>query len=602
MPAAPKIESRDLNLNDLFKDFYSVPDFQREYVWQPENVRKLLDDITDEFGIEGGKAKTPDEEYFIGSIVVFRHGETGKYELIDGQQRLTTCYLVFCVLRDQLEQLKTRSEKLEQMLFGTQANPYTGEDEHLYRLDLQYEDSDRVLEVIGGGKVKVSDIKATTASVAHLIEAHKAIDEFLSEIFQNNPVDLKAFFAMFINRVKLIRIVTPNLSHALKIFETINDRGVGLNAMDLLKNLLFMRVNATQYAELKSRWKDLISLLDKAKEKPLRFLRYFVLSHYEVELPRGELREDQIYAWFQDNTAQTGIDRDPIGFLNELVASARAYAQFADGKNINGLPVQSLANIAALSNRARQHFIMLLAGRNLPDDVFEVLSSQLENLYFCYIITREPTKSFERIFGKWSPLVRATRDQDGMKRFVTEQIVPDLQRRVSGFDFAFDELSLNRVQKYRVRYILAKMVDYVERSAGRTPASMHDLFASSKIEIEHILPEETLLLQGIDGSVVKSAIQKLGNLTLLEKTINASIQNADFDTKRKAYPTSVFLLTQSIAGIPVMGKNTEFNRGVASLQSFDMWNIQTIDTRQKMLRRLARQIWLPLIPETDKDR
>lgn len=49
MHTAPKIESRDLSLTDLFKDFYSVPDFQREYVWEEENVEKLLEDIFDEF-------------------------------------------------------------------------------------------------------------------------------------------------------------------------------------------------------------------------------------------------------------------------------------------------------------------------------------------------------------------------------------------------------------------------------------------------------------------------------------------------------------------------------------------------------------------------
>src|SRR5689334_10139392 len=69
LSTAPKIESEDLNLNKLFQDFYSVPDYQREYVWEPENVEALLKDVCDEFYDEGNRLN-PGPEYFIGSIVV----------------------------------------------------------------------------------------------------------------------------------------------------------------------------------------------------------------------------------------------------------------------------------------------------------------------------------------------------------------------------------------------------------------------------------------------------------------------------------------------------------------------------------------------------
>ena len=87
-----RIESNHLNLADVFKDFYSVPDFQREYVWEPEHVERLLQDAYDEFYDEHAHL-TPAAEYFIGSIVACP-GSDGTLQLIDGQQRLTTCYLV----------------------------------------------------------------------------------------------------------------------------------------------------------------------------------------------------------------------------------------------------------------------------------------------------------------------------------------------------------------------------------------------------------------------------------------------------------------------------------------------------------------------------
>jgi uncharacterized protein with ParB-like and HNH nuclease domain len=60
-PTAPRIESNDLNLADLFKDFYAVPDFQREYVWEPEHVERLLQDVYDEFYDEQGRLQLVSE-------------------------------------------------------------------------------------------------------------------------------------------------------------------------------------------------------------------------------------------------------------------------------------------------------------------------------------------------------------------------------------------------------------------------------------------------------------------------------------------------------------------------------------------------------------
>ncbi len=68
--------------------------------------------------------------------------------------------------------------------------------------------------------------------------------------------------------MKLIRIITPDITHALKVFETVNDRGVGLNAMDLLKNLLFMKASADSFEQLKKRWRDLVDTLELSREKP----------------------------------------------------------------------------------------------------------------------------------------------------------------------------------------------------------------------------------------------------------------------------------------------------------------------------------------------
>ena len=187
--AAPKIESSDLSLGDLFKDFYSVPDFQREYVWEEENVEKLLEDVYDELYVPNGQL-TEGPEYFIGSIVACPDGK-GTFQLIDGQQRLTTIYLALCAIRDHLVELGESSpEVLKGYIKSVSTDPRTGDDVPRYRLALQYEDSHGVLERIAEATAPVSSIPKPTASVGHIVTAYQTIRQFLASNFDSNAMML----------------------------------------------------------------------------------------------------------------------------------------------------------------------------------------------------------------------------------------------------------------------------------------------------------------------------------------------------------------------------------------------------------------------------
>ena len=274
-----KIESNDLAIAQIFKDFYAVPDFQREYVWDREHVEKLLEDVLDEFYDEDARL-IEGPEYFLGSIVSCRD-HAGIFQLIDGQQRMTTIYLVLCAARDALRDVADKPTRvLEAQISDAYSDPKTGEDLERHRLTLQYEDSGGILEKLVRADQPVSDLPETTESVRKILAAYRTIREFFSVNLRDEPAEIKKFLVAFTGRIKLIRILTPTITNALKVFETINDRGVGLNAMDLLKNLLFMKTSSEDYPKLKDRWKTLIDVLDDCGEKPLRFLRYYIMSHY----------------------------------------------------------------------------------------------------------------------------------------------------------------------------------------------------------------------------------------------------------------------------------------------------------------------------------
>lgn len=595
MSTTPKIESADLSISTLFNDFYVVPDFQREYVWEERNVEQFLDDILEELSDNHGDINTGDAEYFIGSIVGCKDG-TGALQLIDGQQRLTTIYLVLCVIRDRLVRLGSGvPSTLNKQIADSRIDPKSGEDLPSYRLSLQYKDSDGVLEKIARGGQQFVNLRSNTVSVKHILDAYETIDTFLNSAFETDIAKLKSFFAAFTLRVKLIRILTPNLAHALKVFETINDRGVGLNAMDLLKNLLFMNTETKQHDELKGKWKLLIDTLSDCGEKPLRFLRYFIMSRYPMERGRDVIREDEIYNWLSDNQSKTGIAADPMSFVDELVANGYAYAHFASSKNVNGSPNRFLSNITSLSGAARQHFVLLLAGMHLPDNVFDELSRQLENLYFCYLITREPTKNFETKFTKWSDELREINDHNGLNDFIAKWFTPDRLARSNAFDFAFRELSQDKLPKYRQRYVLAKLTQYVDQEAfGNLAAYPLQRYLDSSVHIEHILPQTPsfqVTTEFDKADEYRSYVIKFGNLTLLEKTINTAVSNDVYAEKCPGYLQSMFLLTKSLVERPQIGQNTQLNRATAELKQFTSWQSTDIESRQEILMKLARRTW-----------
>lgn len=86
------IKYNDHSISSAFKDHYIVPDYQREYVWTDEQVEQLMADLLDAYNTDNKKA------YFLGTIVTYDSGS--QFELIDGQQRLTT--FLFCYVQSKI--------------------------------------------------------------------------------------------------------------------------------------------------------------------------------------------------------------------------------------------------------------------------------------------------------------------------------------------------------------------------------------------------------------------------------------------------------------------------------------------------------------------
>lgn len=96
-----KIEDHKYTIEEAFREcFYIVPDYQREYVWTEKEVQQLLQDIDEEFDVGDRR------EYFIGTVLVSPTQQKSHFEVIDGQQCLTTFFLLLCAMRQRFQRLR----------------------------------------------------------------------------------------------------------------------------------------------------------------------------------------------------------------------------------------------------------------------------------------------------------------------------------------------------------------------------------------------------------------------------------------------------------------------------------------------------------------
>lgn len=599
-----RIENHKYSIEEAFREcFYIVPDYQREYVWTDKEVQQLLDDIDEQ--IDGDSKR----EYFIGTILVSPADQKNHYEVIDGQQRLTTFFLLLCALRKLFH-----GEQQQQTVNGLISTSYTDSDGEIrtsLKLEPRYENAGEVMTKLVEldpdpqtfrAEIQAAGIK-TFGSLENLVTAYSTLYRYLRDTY-DNPQKLRKYWGFLANNVIFIQIST-DISSALKIFETINERGLGLDSMDLLKNLLFTQVRQDDFIRLKDEWKKITAPLEKAREKPLRFLRYFLMANYVVKNSRGDavIREDELYSWFVDkeNANLCDYKNKPFEFVRKVIRNVEHYLAFSQGKGNDGKDNAAMGRLKSLAGGAFSlHYVLLLAAANFATELFDYFVTQLESFLFYYIFTKSPTKDLERDFSSWADELRAiagTADPAEQRRALNTFIADHFERRMAGkaqeLTDALKRLSLHSMQQYRIRYLLARLAQHVDAAYGTdTP------FATFlKLEIEHILPDtpEPELLDkwtaDTKGADYESYKNRLGNLTLLEKPINIVASNNFYVQKTPEYKKSNTYFTRSLVELVRVGKNSSITRINGKLKAFSAWNAVSIDERHDMLIALARDIW-----------
>lgn len=593
-----KIDAQVKSIEKLKDYFFLVPDYQREYVWKADDqVEQFLTDIDNEYDENADQQ----ESYFIGSIIIVKN--KNKYDVIDGQQRLTTITLTLCAIRDLLSNQeltdlqKNHLSTVNNLLYSFDLDT----EKHLLRLELQYEESKNFLDTL---ILKEKYEGENTASIQKMRAAYNQIYNYLENILQKGVPALTKFARYFMSKIDLVLIESEDIGSALKIFETINQRGASLNAMDLVKNLLFRQANESQFSTIKETWKKINEALLRCgeDENPLRFLRYFMMARYH----NGILREDDIYNWIITKAGKAILkyETHPIELVKEIESMAQRYADLVNATKrlSDGSDYPHVTNIGFINKyKARQHLIMLLAlSKQADKTAIDYLAQQIESFYFITNTVGILGKSNEHSFANWVVSFRGKTTIEEIQQAVEKTIVPYVLERLDNLKFKFLNIRHDGYNpQYRQRFILGQLENQARTQAGLSEFNFKQI---GQLEIEHIFPQtpkdNVLPEEFLDKAEYNNTIYKLGNVTLLESVINQAINKMNdlttnwFEQKQQEYAKSNLLTVNLLDHEYNIGKQTAITRFKDDKNYiFANWSKQAIIDRQQILLDLALDVW-----------
>lgn len=539
---------------------YVVPKFQRDYSWDVEQWEELWEDLTQKHSDEI-------EEHYMGYLVL---SETEKrvFEVIDGQQRLTTITIVILaalkILQDfiergvETEDNKQRFRALHQTYIGF-TDPVSLATQPKLTLNRNNDQYFRHY-ICALEKPPVRNIKASERLLG------KALNFFVAELGKLNftsGLSIAQFIDDMVDRLIFTTITVSNELNAYKVFETLNARGVKLSTPDLLKNYLFSVIDKEkgmdvhQIRELDERWEEISVQLGKND-----FSR-FVFAEWNS---RNSLTpKSAIFKKLRKEINQPATAFAYLKSLREAVEIYSALHDAGDGfwRSHDKKSAESLATLE-MFNIVQPHGVLMAAYKHFSAEEFTKILGYIEVISIRYnVIGRKSPNLQERVYNQLACAIsnKQVKNLQAVKNGLKEIYPPD-----EDFLYDFSHKDMPTAQSERkVRFILARLEEQLNGGV-----SVDD----SSLTLEHILPvnpsEEWL--QHFDSTQIDECVNMLGNTTLLSLADNKKLKNVAFSEKLSVFKKSPLKVTSQCA-------------------EYDQWNRDNIAKRQKWLAELAVKRW-----------
>lgn len=507
-----KINVESSYIKDIFSKWYRIPNYQRPYVWGKDQIFELLDDITTAY------QKDKNSEYFLGSLVLQDRDNPDfpEFDVLDGQQRLTTLFLITAVIRD-LTTDKKRKNTCQESIFQEKND----DDNIPERLRIVFDIRDEVKQFVDdyiksenstlSGKIKeIANDKNQNKSVYNMANAILYIRDYFNE-HQN----IDDFFPFLRNKVILICVSTKSLDDAFKLFTVLNNRGVKLRGADILKS-------------------DNLSLIDDAKENDKYaknweemedyFGEYFdeFLSHIQSIITKEKARLNLLEEFNKNIFKKNKLNKGKEFF--DFVKKYKNHYEylFDDNQDIQ------LKNIIKLMQKGFVSDLWIAPLLKYYDkfgkDNLVNFTKKLNNKFASdWIANLTPTS---RIYNM-NDIVSQIEKIENSSELINHNCLKIDNKSI--LDFINGDIYGKRQARYIL--LLSNYLYLDEKTEFVIPDTI--------ISVEHILPQNpsdnSQWKQDFDDESREKWTNKIGNLIIITRKKNSAQSNKDFVQKKEKY-------------------------------------------------------------------
>ncbi|GAA6827116.1 DUF262 domain-containing protein [Helicobacter pylori] len=562
-----KIESKDSHLRDILKDelYYQIPIYQRPYQWTEENCEKLLDDLF--FNYEDDR----ESGYFCGSLVLIAISEDSKaktYDVVDGQQRLSTFILLAKVLAT------------------------------LYSERLNDESKDYLQESLNGRYGKKDRLNFNAIGFNSKKDFQDALDFFNDAPVSNNKnnylknavclknylrkkeiEDINHFIDWLYFKVVFITITCPDADKALRIFNVLNARGLPLHAIDVFKGELLKKLTEEkEQEELATRWENLRQkCLDNGFAMETLFSQHLT---YLNPVTSKERMEKRLVAWFKN------LNKTPLEYLKGVEDFYNAYCEVLEMQD-------RYAHL--LSYKDDDYLCVILCTSLLhrySDQDIETLKELLVKFYYQDWVAGKTRTTRSQTCCNIIIALKEKKNIDDIisivkeylnEKNITQHFKENLQDSNLYTKFYFTNNKTPKKNSW-----LKPILILVEYFMSDEPKPKR--IQTNDFHVEHILPQKPTLSSQWAKDFSKEERERythsLANLTLLGGKKNTKASNLDFKDKKKIYMGEEIRLSKK----KTFRAMTCYKMTIDIAYNYTEWKPKDLEKREKDLIEIIESV------------
>ncbi|MDK0888728.1 DUF262 domain-containing HNH endonuclease family protein [Clostridium perfringens] len=574
-----KVKAKEYYIKDLLsnKFLFEIPDYQRAYSWTKENLKQLVEDIWESVELNkarGNKEFDQYEPYFLGSIVLcskeYKDDGCGIYDVIDGQQRLTSIIMLIAAIRDLIdneEYKKVLSDLIYQkpnVLMGIKESirvKARGKEEEFFK---KY-----ILTNGGTELVKDLDMEELSEAKQNMVNAIEVFrDSFFNENGELLKEKLNEFIVYLLQKVVLVVITTESFTSAFRLFNVINARGLPLTDSDLLKSENLRVMNPEIRKEYTDIWESHEQDLGKEKlDQIIGFMRTMKLKNKV---------EESVYEEFSKKIFRNEPEYLGVNFVNHLTAVKALYDKYIIDGNLEGVSEEEKSYYKNLINIMREFLpyddwmaAVIRFAEKFNDDklVLEFVKVLEKRLVIDWVNGNSFADRLNRVYG----ILEVIEEKDSLEEIKEAPVfLYDLERTTAYFENALNDIDFYSKGRMMIpKYIFVRLD--MEKRANEV------LDYSDKIMIEHVLPrnaKEAYWKDNFSADQRRNWANKFGNLVIITGAKNTRANNKPFAEKVEQY----------------LSKKSDFAITKEVLELSD-WNMDSLKDRHESLVNRALELW-----------